>query len=414
MKGLLQRIRGFDATPPLFFHFAYIRIGIFLLLSCAAFLFSFLNEYQAKAASPISAKGTVAPLEKRELPPASEASLELMAGQMLMVGFRGLYAEGNSILEEICDCNLGGVILFERSLIGRRNISSKDQLRHLVEGLHAGSVYPLFVGIDQEGGKVRRLKWEYGFMPLPGAGELGEQSISSTELTAGRAAAEMQEIGINLDFAPVVDVNVNPNSPAIGALHRSFSADPELVVEYARAFLQGLQAHGVIGCIKHFPGHGSAENDTHLGLTDITATWLSEQELYPYRALIAEGAADMIMVGHLMHTNLDKDYPASLSHVVITDLLRRELGFAGVIISDDLQMGAITSQYELEETVHLAIEAGTDILLYGNNIRYDDKLAHKLQKAILELVAQGKISRARLEESYERIRNLKKKLGRPI
>ncbi|MBQ4133792.1 MAG: glycoside hydrolase family 3, partial [Desulfovibrionaceae bacterium] len=244
-------------------------------------------------AQPADAHGSVQ--YSHALPPPCEASLELMAGQMIMVGFRGISTEANPIIQVMNKTFLGGVILFDNDYSPRvfiRNISSKAQLSGLTASLQAHSPYPLLVAVDQEGGKVRRLKWEKGFTPLPPAAELGEAPPNATRLTAGRAAAEMQMLGINLNFAPVADVNINPDSPAIGALQRSFSAEPQAVARHAGAFLQGMKAHGVAGCLKHFPGHGSAAADTHLGSVDISETWAPDAELLPYKTLIKEGLAE--------------------------------------------------------------------------------------------------------------------------
>ena len=349
----------------------------------------------------------------KELPPPSEASVELMAGQMIMMGFRGARAAANPVLTDIKNLELGGVILFDRdynSKLTSRNVTSKSQLTILIKALHEHSDYPLFVAVDQEGGKVCRLKVEKGFMYLPSAREMGAQSVKQTEKLAEELATELDTLGINVDFAPVVDVEVNPNNPAIARLDRSFSPDPKIVTDQARAFLQGLASQHIIGCIKHFPGHASSLTDTHLGMADITDTWQSDIELYPYKQLISENIVDIVMVGHLINKDIDEDYPASLSEKHINVILRGQLGFKGLVISDDLQMSAINDHYSLEEVVFLSINAGMDILLYGNNIKYDPDLGPKIHAAILKLVANGKISRERLEESYTRIYNLKKKL----
>ena len=381
------------------------------LLICLALFSSLPQAAQAEVAD--KAAGWTPAADPLPLPPANEASIELMAGQMLIVGFRGVRPEANPIIKDIEKYQLGGIILFDRDynfLTPTRNITSKEQLTRLVTALHNASPYPLFVSVDQEGGKVRRLKSEKGFFPLPSAQDLGTEDPANTREIAEQMAAELKEVGINLDFAPVVDVNISPESPAIGALKRAFSAEPATVTAHARAFLDGMHAQGVLGSLKHFPGHGSAAVDTHKGVSDISNTWQRDKELYPYLALIPEDNADMVMVGHLMNSEIDPEYPASLSHATITGLLRGELGFDGVVISDDLQMGAISSRYSLEEVVLLAINAGMDILLYGNNISYDEELPGKVHACIVKLVNEGKISRERLEESYTRICRLKQKL----
>ncbi len=362
--------------------------------------------------TPISA--LAGEIEYKPLPPAKEASIELMAGQMIILGFRGDNAEANPILNQIQNLQLGGVILFDRDmnpLIGTRNVTSKPQLKKLVSSLHKHSEYPLFVGVDQEGGKVARLKEKKGFLPLPSAREMGKGSPEKTFLLADKLGEELAYLGINIDFAPAVDVEVNPENPAIAKLDRSFSANAQVVTAHARAFLQGLEAHHVLGCIKHFPGHASSLTDTHNGIADITTSWQKDVELLPYQELISENIIDMVMIGHLVNKNLDEKYPASLSKATISGLLRDDLGFKGVVITDDLQMGAIVDHYNLDQVVELAINAGVDILLYGNNVSYDDKVGNKVKDTILKLVASGKISRQRLEESYTRIRNLKAKIN---
>ena len=362
--------------------------------------------------TPISALASE--IEYKPLPPAKEASIELMAGQMIILGFRGDNAEANPILNQIQKLQLGGVILFDRDmnpLIGTRNVTSKPQLKKLVSSLHKHSEYPLFVGVDQEGGKVARLKEKKGFLPLPSAREMGKANPEKTFLLAEKLGEELAYLGINIDFAPAVDVEVNPENPAIAKLDRSFSANAQVVTAHAKAFLQGLEKHHVLGCIKHFPGHASSLTDTHNGIADITTSWQKDVELLPYQELISENIIDMVMIGHLVNKNLDEKYPASLSKATISGLLRDDLGFKGVVITDDLQMGAIVDHYNLDEVVELAINAGVDILLYGNNVSYDDKVGNKVKDTILKLVASGKISRQRLEESYTRIRNLKAKIN---
>ncbi len=207
-----------------------------------------------------------------------------------------------------------------------------------------------------------------------------------------------------------VDVNTNPDNPAIGRLERSFSAHPDQVAEQAAAFIQGQHESNILTCIKHFPGHGSAFNDSHLGLTDITQTW-EQAELIPYQRLTQSQRCDTIMTGHLVHREVDPNHPASLSRAWTRDVLRRDLGFDGVIITDDLQMRAITDHYSLEQTVHLALEAGADIILFGNNLRYDPQIAARANALIVDLVQKGKVSRQRIQSSYKRITRLKQKLS---
>lgn len=346
--------------------------------------------------------------------PARAADLDTMIGQMLMAGFRGYDVdEDSTIIEDIRQRQLGGVILFDRDMTrlfwDSRNIKNPEQVRRLTDSLKGAATIPLLVAVDQEGGKVQRLKAKYGFATTPSAQELGGGPDSAVLAAAGTIGSTLNSVGFNLDFAPVADVNINPDSPAIGALGRSFSADPKRVAACDRLFMDGLMQHGIIGCLKHFPGHGSAGSDSHLGLTDVTDTW-SDRELIPYRRLIADGTARVIMTAHIFNAHLDPEYPATLSHKVITGLLRGELGFNGVVITDDMNMKAITAHFGPAEAVRLAIQAGADILLFGNNLDYDPQIVRKAHTMIRKLVDSGEISETRIEQSYARIMRLKEEL----
>ncbi|WP_147822129.1 beta-N-acetylhexosaminidase [Salidesulfovibrio onnuriiensis] len=350
------------------------------------------------------------------LAPAAQAqpSLDEMIGQMLLVGFRGYDLDmDNPVLQDVKALNVGGVILFNYDVMqGRpqRNIQSPAQVRKLIAGIKSLTASPLLVSVDQEGGRVQRLRKENGFMETPSAAELGASYDPSRSLWAGRIVGMVAaEAGFNLDFAPCVDVNVNPESPAIGALGRSFSSSPRLVAACAREFINGLHEQGMLSCIKHFPGHGSARVDSHLGVTDVTRTW-QQRELIPYERLIATHKPDAIMTAHIFNARLDPKYPATLSSATINGLLRRKLGWDGVVITDDMNMKAISSQYGLDKSIRLAILAGADMLLFGNNLSYDPLIARKAHGIIKKLVEDGKITRARISESHARIMKMKKKL----
>jgi beta-N-acetylhexosaminidase len=354
-------------------------------------------------------------------PEAPTPELKRQAGQMLLVGFRGaepLDAAGRAlpILEQIPRLNLGGVILFDRDAqLGTpgRNVTGPEQLKRLnaalAQAARGAGMPPLFIAVDQEGGRVQRLKPANGFPDSPAAADLCPDADADGQaaLAAGTATGRMlRQAGFNLDFAPVCDVNVNPQNPVIGGIGRSFSADPARVAACAGAFARGLRSAGVLSVAKHFPGHGSSTSDSHLGFTDVSATW-SESELAPFSALIASGQADMVMTAHVFNERLDTRHPASLSRPVTTGLLRRRLGFTGVVVTDDLQMRAITDKYGLKEALGLAVNAGADLLLIGNNLAYEEDAADKALGALMELVAEGSVSPARIRESAERIRALK-------
>jgi len=353
----------------------------------------------------------------RPEPPTPE--LKRLAGQMLLVGFRGAEPADASgqplpILRQVAELNLGGVILFDRDAalgIPDRNIKSLEQVRRLTSALaeaaRAASLPPLFIAVDQEGGRVQRLKSASGFPDSPAAADLCPDGDSRPAYDAGAATGRMlREAGFNLDFAPVCDVNVNPDNPVIGKIGRSFSADPEQAAACAGAFAQGLQGQGVLTAAKHFPGHGSSTSDSHLGFTDVTATW-TKAELLPFAELIRARRADMIMTAHVFNARLDPTHPGTLSRPVITGLLRGTLGFAGVVVTDDLQMRAVASRYGLKEALGLAVNAGADILLIGNNLEYDADIAPKALDLLMELVTEGAVSPERIRQSAARVQALK-------
>ncbi len=341
---------------------------------------------------------------------SANATVEAMAGQMLMLGFRGAEpADAGPILRSIAAGHVGGVILFDRDMdpsVRVRNIVSKEQLSRLTGALQAAAPVPLFIAVDQEGGRVRRQKPEYGFFAYPSAASLGKGSPEDTRRMASTLATEMAEVGLNVDFGPVVDLAVNPSNPVIARLERSYGSDPCRVAAHAAAFVNGLAWRGVVASLKHFPGHGSSLQDSHLGVTDISSTWRRE-ELGPYALLLRDDWAGMVMVGHLYNNRIDAAHPATLSQRTIDGLLRRDLGWKGVVVTDDLQMGAITARYSLDETVRLAVEAGADILLFGNNLVWDEGLAEKVHATLVRLVREGKVSEQRLRQSWERIMRLK-------
>ena len=336
-------------------------------------------------------------------------SLDMMIGSMLMLGFRGAdLPPGDAFLAQVRTGHVGHVILFDRDVTtgGERNITSPRQLRQLTATLRAAAPGPLLIAVDQEGGRVRRLKTQKGFADLPSAQSMGAAQPEKTRAIARQLGKELADLGISVDLAPVADVNSNPANPAIGALERSFSPNPAIVAAHALAFGQGLAQQGVIPALKHFPGQGGAQKDSHLGLTDITRSWNAKADLAPYAQAFAQGWPGMVMLGHLFHTGLDANYPATLSRAIVADLLRGRMGWQGVIISDDMQMKAITDHYGLEQAVLLAVNAGVDILLFGNNLYWDENLPQKAFATLKGLVESGRISQQRIMESWLRISNL--------
>lgn len=337
-------------------------------------------------------------------------SLEKMLGSMLMFGFRGFnLQEKDPFLTKIREGQIGGVILFDKDISsnGQRNIQSPEQLRKLCSELAQAAPYPLLIGIDQEGGQVRRLRPQKGFMDLPSAQAMGQESSHNTYATAEKLGAELHGLGINVDLAPVVDVDSNPYNPVIGRLGRAFNSDPMLAAQHALAFGQGLAKMDVIPVLKHFPGQGCGSKDSHIEALDVSGCWNANVDLLPYAEIFKVGWPGMVMIGHILHKELDANLPASLSKNIIDGLLRKGLGWEGVVISDDLQMKAASQDRELKEVIFLAIEAGNDILLFGNNLDWDASLPDKIWQSLNELVAENKLSENRIKESWNRIRALK-------
>ncbi|CAK7070615.1 MAG: Beta-hexosaminidase [Desulfovibrio sp.] len=355
----------------------------------------------------------VVPFQATAAPLPETLPLDAMIGQMVMVGFRGTGDENTSemriVLEDIRKGRIGGVIYFERDWETKkkgRNIATLAQTARLSALLQKNASIPLFIAVDQEGGRVQRLKAEHGFPATPPAAEMGLRDPKTTREFALVMGRNLKNLGINLNFAPVADVDVNPRSPAIGLLGRAFSADPQTVAAHCEAFMAGMKKAGILGSYKHFPGHGNALTDTHDKLADITETW-TENELVPYTNLPSDGPF-MVMAGHLVHRKFD-ERPASLSQALITGLLREKLGWQGVVVTDDLEMDGIAFFTE-EERVRLAIEAGVDIILFGNNLKHSPKQGRKIHGIIKKLVEDGVIPEKRIAESWARIRTLKARL----
>ncbi|MDR1054307.1 MAG: glycoside hydrolase family 3 protein [Prevotellaceae bacterium] len=340
-------------------------------------------------------------------------NLRRKVAQMLIVGFRGTeLKKDNPIYKDIAELNIGGVILFDYDVPSKtrpRNIRSPKQVQQLNSGLQNLAGGRLFISIDQEGGYVNRLKERNGFPPARSAKNIGAiNNIDSTSFWASQTAITLHELGFNLNFAPNTDVNINPQSPVIGKVERSFSANPRMVAEHARAWILQQSEHGIMNAIKHFPGHGSATADTHLGMADVSNSW-SDAELIPFQTLIDSGIVDMVMTSHIINRKLDS-VPATLSYNILTKLLREQMHYNGIIISDDIAMGAIANHYPLENALEKAINAGVDISILSNNGQnFDPKIATKAVDIICSLVEQGKITPERIDEAYNRIMSLKYK-----
>ena len=333
-----------------------------------------------------------------------------------MVGFRGTAVDaGHWIIKGIVRHHMGGVILFDRNVNGSvQNISSPAQLRELTATLQEYGNGRLLIGVDQEGGRVCRLKARDGFLETVSAEILAGFGDEKAAATADEMAASLAAYGITLNFAPVVDLDSNPDNPIIGRYQRSFSDDPEQVLRCARLVIEAHHRHGISCCLKHFPGHGSAGADSHLGFVDVTSDW-QEKELVPFARLIAMGKADAVMTAHIVNRRLDpQGMVATLSRPIITGLLRQQLGFDGVVISDDLQMGAITEQWGFSEAVRRAVLAGVDLLVIGNNLAHQKDALSAGIKCIEKMLDRGEMDADYIKASLERISRLQQKTAGKI
>lgn len=344
------------------------------------------------------------------MPPSPDPGLEAKAGRLLLAGFRGTAIEpGHPLERDLAEGLLGGVILFDYDMTLRRpgrNITSPDQLAALAADLRRRSPHPLFIAIDQEGGRVARLKPECGFPPTSSHAALGRSGDpAATAAAAAGIAATLAATGVNLNCAPVVDLAVEPDNPIIAGKERSFSADPAVVAAHAAAFVRAHRQAGVACTPKHFPGHGSSRADTHLGWVDVTDSWIQD-ELEPYRRLLAEDLCDAIMTTHIFHRGLDPDFPATLSPRILDGLLRKDLGFGGAIVTDDLEMRAIADHFPLEQALPRAVQAGADLLTLGNNVDYDPAITSRARRALVQAVHRGELAEECLDHALVRLRRL--------
>lgn len=352
-------------------------------------------------------------------------SLRDKIGQMLILGFDGKTVDKDSpIVHAIIDDNLGGVILFDYNFKTKtfdKNIESPEQVKKLNRALqsmatlgnknHHRSPLPLIISVDYEGGRVNRLGEKYGFPSTISAENFAKLDISSAEEVANTMSNTLKDNGFNLDFAPMLDLKVNPNNPVIGKLERSYSQDPSIASMYSDILSQALIKNKLACAYKHFPGHGSSSNDSHLGFVDVSDTW-QDDELIPYKTAFQNMRhCPMVMSAHIVNRQLDPTgLPATLSKPILTDLLRRQLGFEGVVVSDDMQMKAISAHYGLEKAVVMAINAGADMLIFGNQLSDTPVSAKQLIDIIERNVNSGQIDPKRIEQAYTRIEALKQTL----
>ncbi|HEY1487205.1 MAG TPA: glycoside hydrolase family 3 N-terminal domain-containing protein [Micromonosporaceae bacterium] len=370
----------------------------------------------AAASTPTPATGTppsstTAPTPTRSPAAFDEAALRRKIASLLVVGFRGESVDsGYWIVKAIKEQGLGGVILFDIDQLtkNRRNIASPGQAKSLITSLRNASSGRLIVSMDMEGGQIARLNPADGFPATKSEAQIGAANDpSETRSWASGMAKSMTSIGVNLDYAPVVDLNLNPHNPAIAELDRSFSSSVNVVVENATEEIKVMRAAGIKTSLKHFPGFGSATGNTDFGVVDVSKTWRLV-ELQPYQKLIAAGLADSILVTHLINAQLDPArLPASLSKPMITGELRGKLGYRGPVVSDDMQAHALTSKYGRAQATGMALEAGMDLLVYCNQQVYDPHIVDETLDTVVGLVRGKHLSEAQIDAAVARVDTLR-------
>jgi len=319
--------------------------------------------------------------------------------RLFTVGFHGTAPSRE--LEDLLQRGVGGVILFAR------NVESPEQVLELTRSIKRLAVQPVFVAVDQEGGRVRRLR--RGFTDLPSMRSLGLTGDRALARDVGRLLGnELHAVGIDVNFAPVVDVDTNPKNPVIG--DRALSSEANVVAELGVALVQGLQSAGVAACAKHFPGHGDTEQDSHATLPRLVhgLERLERIEFVPFERVVAAGVAS-IMTAHVVIEALDAEYPATLSDVVMAQLLRKRLGFDGVVFSDDLEMAAIAGRFEPGPAAVRALKAGVDNLL----VCHSASVAHGMIDAVGSAVRDGTLPALRVREALRRLEALCQRFAAP-
>lgn len=310
------------------------------------------------------------------------------AAQLLTVGFFEQYLSDS--LKTLIDAGVSGVVLFAR------NIDTPEQVAELIRDIKSYAGRPIYVGLDQEGGLVQRLR--QGFTRIPPMRALG--SIGDVDLARrlGRLVGrELRAVGIDVNYAPILDVDTNPNNPIIG--NRSFSRDAHLVGQLGVALGEGLESAGVASCGKHFPGHGDTEQDSHQELPRLNHAMarLNEVELVPFRSWVKAGLAS-VMTAHVIFEPLDAKYPATMSRRVLHGILREQMGYEGLIITDDIEMKAIADHYGYDEAAIRGVDAGVDNFLCCHTA----EVAHQIINTIAKGVDSGRVDRARLEDANRR------------
>jgi len=347
----------------------------------------------------------------RSVAPERFGELNPRLGELLLVGFHGTTLQDNAALDAlVCETRVAGVILFARNIV---DAAQTARLTHdLTARARACTGRPLLVAVDAEGGRVMRLGPAAGWTATLSHQDLGQAGdLAQTELEARRIGGMLRDAGINWNLAPVIDVGYNPANPVIVGVGRSFGANPKLVAAQARAYIAGMHAAGILTAVKHFPGHGSSVDDSHAGFVDVTDTARPDVELVPYRLLLAEGVVDAVMTAHVYNRHLDAWVPATLSRPTIDGVLRSQLGWRGVVVSDDMRMGAIEQHYGAGDAAVRALRAGVDLILIADDRLPGDRSASaETLKAIRRALRRGRLPAGQVDEALARIAALRSRL----
>lgn len=369
------------------------------LLISAALTLTMIGGVTASSATILTGKNES--INKKVEDKISTMTLEEKVGQMMFYGVNGTNVD-DKVVNLFEDQHAGGIILYgHRNFWGSSLDNNVKYVNSIKKANRQNSDIPLFIGFDEEGGSMSQLPQE--LMRTPSKGELGNTNDSSLATGIGAGTAKkLKLLGINTDFGTVLDINTNKNNPIIGV--RSYGSTQEKVTEFGINELKAIQNEGVIPTVKHFPGHGDTEVDSHLGLPSLNhdLNRLKSTELVPFQTAMNNGV-DMVMTAHIMLPQIDKEYPATMSKKILTDLLRDEMGYKGVIITDDLEMQAISKNWDLGEAAIKSVEAGADILLVCHTIENQQKVYN----AVVQGVNDGKIDENRIDESVRRILRLK-------
>lgn len=329
----------------------------------------------------------------------SNMSLDEKVGQLVVSGFYGTTLDEN-ILKLIKENKISGVILFERNV---KDSNSLLALNNSLKESNKNNKLPLFISTDEEGGSVTRMPKD--IKRIPTNKYIGSLNNKDLSYKVGEILGEqLSYFGFNMNFAPVLDINSNPNNPVIG--DRSFGNNKDIVSNLGTSTMKGIQSKNIISVVKHFPGHGDTSVDSHINLPVVNydINRLKSFEFVPFKTAIQNGA-DAVMVGHILLPKIDSKYPSSMSYEIVTNILRKDLGFNGLVVSDDMTMGAITENYSIEEASIKAINAGVDLLLVCQ--KYEN--TENVLKALKEAALNGTISKERLDNALYNIISIKEK-----